>query len=374
MTNSGLTRIEVVVRWVAALTIALLVTGFVWTVSADHSAKKVRGSERAHQYAQGTADRIRLACSGSQAPAVYECIAKEIAASREDQRDEYDLSAQQQMADWAFWTMVIGSITTMITAWALWYVKGTLDETRAMTREAEKGTAAALLAAEAGHEANRMARGAQLNERMAARIAAAEARRERQKADERAEAAYALAEGTAKTAALALEESKRMADAVAEQVAVTRLGAERQLRAYLSVVKAVAYDFNNQNQPNFEVIIKNQGQTPAYEVRLYSRLNWTTDAPEDVAVEFSEPATKIGTVSGSSERAYTSASAGFRWPPGLYERIMIKKAVMVYSGVIVYRDAFRKRRFTTFMTYLNVDNIADDIAILTLASRGNNSN
>lgn len=150
--------------------------------------------------------------------------------------------------------------------------------------------------------------------------------------------------------------------------------ARRQLRAYLSVTKAFAYGMSPEKQPTFGVVIKNQGQTPAYRTRLFSRLNWTTDAPEDVTVDFPEPVVEIGTVSGGDERAYRSISAGSPWPPGLYQAVMSKQATLVYSGVIVYHDAFRKRRLTTFMAYLNIENVENDKADLILANRANHSN
>ncbi|HEX8468727.1 MAG TPA: hypothetical protein VF620_13080 [Allosphingosinicella sp.] len=360
MTSGKLSRVEVAVRIATTIALALLAIGFVWTVSAEHSAEKVRAHERAHQYAQGTLDRIERACRDIEVPTLYECVTKEIAASREAQRDEYDLSAQNQMADWAFWMMIVSAVTTAIAGWALWYVKGTLDETRAMAREAEKGTAAAVVAAQAGQEANRMVRSAQFHERIAARTAAGEARRERQRADARADAAYAIAE--------------RNADLVAQQVAVAKEAAERQLRAYLSVNNGFAYGMNPQRKPTSGVLIKNQGQTPAYKVRIFSMLNWTTDAPEDVVVRFTEPAIRIGTLTGGDAWTYQSETAGQPWPSGMYAAVMSKHAILVYSGVIVYHDVFRKRRLTTFKAFLNIENIADDNAGLTLATRGNQSN
>ena len=131
MAEKKLSKLEKLIRIGAAVGFALLAIGFVWTISAEHSAQRVHASEHAHQYASGTPDRVKRACDGVEAAAVLECVTKEVAASHEDQRSEYDLSAQNQMADWAFWMMAVSAVTMALTAWALWYVNGTLDETRA---------------------------------------------------------------------------------------------------------------------------------------------------------------------------------------------------------------------------------------------------
>ncbi len=191
---------------------------------------------------------------------------------------------------------------------------------------------------------------------------------------EKMERAVANSARSAKSAEDALVIASRNADAAAKHVQVSEDTAQRQLRAYLSVTRAFAYGMNAETQPTFGVVMKNQGQTPAYHVRLFSRLNWTTEGPENAVVNFEEPADNIGTVAGGGERTYRSASAGHPWPPGLYDAVMSKQAVLVYSGVIVYRDAFRKRRLTTFMAYLNIDELVANQADLALVNRSNHSN
>ncbi|MEA3000599.1 MAG: hypothetical protein QOK17_2432 [Sphingomonadales bacterium] len=275
-----------------------------------------------------------------------------------------DLCAQWKAADAAdfaanvaYWIglggILVAALTLAAAVAAALYARNAALETG-------KGAEAARNAVEAARDANRITRNAQMSERMAARAAAADARRDREIADKRAEAAYSIA--------------KRNAELVGEQVALAKEAAERQLRAYLSVNKGFAYGMNPQRQPTFGIVIKNQGQTPAYRVKIYSVLNWTTDAPEDVDVHFTEPFTKVGTLTGGEEWVYKSETAGQPWPPNLYTAVTSKQAILVYSGVIVYWDAFRKRRLTTFKAYLKIDNIVDDNAGLTLATRGNHSN
>jgi len=131
-----------------------LLVAFVWQLSAEHAKSALDARNYAKQYEAGAPSRIERACRGRQDSALIECIAEQVKAARENQRAEYDLGAQNQMADWAFWMMIVSTVTMVIAATALWYVKDTLSETRAMTREAEAGTQAARLAAEAGRAAN----------------------------------------------------------------------------------------------------------------------------------------------------------------------------------------------------------------------------
>jgi hypothetical protein len=120
-----------------------LLIAFVWRLSADYAEHSLDARHHAQQNASSARDRAQWACRRVEPLAVDECKAEQIAAARDDQRSEYDLSAQQQMADWAFWMMAVSAVTMAVAIWALWYVKGTLDETRAMTTEAKNTTAAA---------------------------------------------------------------------------------------------------------------------------------------------------------------------------------------------------------------------------------------
>jgi len=176
----------------------------------------------------------------------------------------------------------------------------------------------------------------------------------------------------AKTTELALKEARRTADAMTAQVEVSRTAAERQLRAYLSVRNAMAMGIKPERLPTFGIEIKNQGETPAYDVRIRSATLWTTESPERAVVHFTEPS-KMGTMSGGDDRTYRSRTAENAWPPGLYEAVMSEQAVLVYSGVITYRDIFRKVRRTTFMGYMEAHDIVDGSAVLSLTKRGNRS-
>jgi hypothetical protein len=78
--------------------------------------------------------------------------------NREEWRDEKDLEAQQEMARWAWWMMVASFASVLVTGVGVWFVKHTLDATRAAVKEAEKGTKAAADAVAATREANNLLR------------------------------------------------------------------------------------------------------------------------------------------------------------------------------------------------------------------------
>lgn len=139
------------IRIVFGLALAIVLALLVWTISSEYAQHSLKARGHAQQYAKDTPDRVQRACAGREAAALYECVAKEIEATREDQRSEYDLSAQNQMADWAFWMMVATIVTALLTGWALFYIKRTLDA----TREAVEDTSEATLAMK---EANKITR------------------------------------------------------------------------------------------------------------------------------------------------------------------------------------------------------------------------
>lgn len=62
---------------------------------------------------------------------------------REEWRNEQDLQAQWDMSRWAFWSAFAASIGVLITGVGVFYVRQTLEATRAAVEEAREGTKAA---------------------------------------------------------------------------------------------------------------------------------------------------------------------------------------------------------------------------------------
>lgn len=144
--NASSKKRENVVALALAVGVALVLAILIWQVSAHHTRSTEEARHRAQDHANGTERRIERACGGTEPAAMMECVAEQVAASREDQRAEYDLSAQQRMADWALLSMIAAVFTTALTAVALWFVKGTLEATQKAVEDTSTATDAMLAA------------------------------------------------------------------------------------------------------------------------------------------------------------------------------------------------------------------------------------
>lgn len=112
---------------VAGLLIMMVV---VWNVSSFQARTVYQAERAAAQYGQLTDDRIAQHCAAVEASSVPQCVAEQIRSTREDQRAEYDLGAQERMAEWSLWAMVYAGLTMALSAVAVALLKGTLDATR----------------------------------------------------------------------------------------------------------------------------------------------------------------------------------------------------------------------------------------------------
>lgn len=129
--------------------------------------------------------------------------------------------------------------------------------------------------------------------------------------------------------------------------------AKRQLRAYISADKIQALGFRPGGQQALGVLIKNSGQTPAYGVRVISRRQFSNMGPDRFRFRF-----------GEREEGFSYADLGpgqdfahinrhdEPMAPELYDAIVGGEIVLIFAGVIVYRDAFKKRHITMFRYYL----------------------
>ena len=109
-------------------------------------------------YERHASDKIRSTCLSGEGGDVSECITKVIKATNEDQRAQDDLVAQTEMATWAFWMLIATIVVTGITGLGVFYIWLTLKATQEMSREAARGTIAAVEAADASKDANSIIR------------------------------------------------------------------------------------------------------------------------------------------------------------------------------------------------------------------------
>ena len=107
-----------------------MVVAIIWHFASFQARSAYQAERAAAEYGQLTDDRIAQNCAGVEASRVLQCVAEQVAATREDQRAEYDLGAQERMAEWALWAMMSACLTTALSAVAVILLKGTLDVTK----------------------------------------------------------------------------------------------------------------------------------------------------------------------------------------------------------------------------------------------------
>lgn len=129
---------------IVALTAAYVAWG--WGLTSGQRAEADRTAYQRARYAEEYIDR---ACVGMDRAALIECIQDAINSSREDQRAEYDLNAQEEMARWAWWLLMTSVLTVFTAGIGIYYVQASLVEARTATmvnREIGEAQARAYLA------------------------------------------------------------------------------------------------------------------------------------------------------------------------------------------------------------------------------------
>jgi hypothetical protein len=218
-------------------------------------------------------------------------------AKATEKRAQDDLEAQQNMARYALWMFFATALTAVLTLAGILLIWRTLIHTRRaskyagvgarqarraaiasdlMAAEAAKATLAAVEANKAGQEANRLTLEAQRVARTTTRWEARKARQRERLADERAEAAYAIA--------------KENADAATRHVEVALQTSYAQLRPWLKLeVKGNVFRRLSEAEDiaSISVTITNAGASPALQagVTMAVRLVCSTDdlGPIDLA-------------------------------------------------------------------------------------------
>ena len=117
-----------------------------------------RNQERARieseHYAAQAADDLSKKCGGLGGADLRKCVYETAAAQRESERNESDLAAQWQTADWARLAAVVAGLQLIATIIGLVFIKGTLDATWKAVEDTSEAT-------DAMRESNTIAREAQ---------------------------------------------------------------------------------------------------------------------------------------------------------------------------------------------------------------------
>ena len=125
---------------------------------------------------------------------------------------------------------------------------------------------------------------------------------------------------------------------------------KRQLRAYLGIIPGGVDNFGDPTTQTFNYIVKNYGQTPAYDVFDFPSVPYMiqvngpviaspTERPKDVIATFTifpgreHPKRGIGTTIQKRENDLIASGTGYQ---------------LVYSGVIFYKDALGTDHYTRY--------------------------
>lgn len=131
--------------------LALLILAAVYGTGRLKGIAESEYERSSDTYASHAEQSIQERCLLLEPVAKANCIREVVEATREDERSERDLIAQSDMALWAFWMLVVSSITAAITGIGVVYIRSTLIKTGETNQ-------AAVAAAEAANETNRIMR------------------------------------------------------------------------------------------------------------------------------------------------------------------------------------------------------------------------
>lgn len=136
------------------------------------------------------------------------------------------------------------------------------------------------------------------------------------------------------------------------QTRVVQHTANRQLRAYVIYQKSDGIDLENTVQ-NFRVVIKNSGQTPAYDVTHKAAYILRVDNPtqefiEKIARELIAKAPGSICVLGGGEQLTLPSAPGFTLTPEQLAGIRSGTIVVYLVGEIRYVDIFGDSHLTTY--------------------------
>ena len=144
--------------------------------------------------------------------------------------------------------------------------------------------------------------------------------------------------------------------AMLEANSIARDGNERQLRANLSFRDIEVVGFLKGNRPQFKAVLWNAGQTPAYNVRQWSSAWPCEGQPSEHKIRFPKDIKSVSVI-GPAQRVHIQNGGEREAPQGvldeMIEWVISGQGTMVFAGVLTYRDAFGKRRISTFKCYIN---------------------
>jgi hypothetical protein len=137
---------------------------------------------------------------------------------------------------------------------------------------------------------------------------------------------------------------------------IMRRSARQQLRAYVSAVPDFIYSFDVKNSPKISFTMRNVGQTPAWDVSHRTEIFL---CPNPLPSNYKFPPL-TGAASAPTVLFPNVPFTGFKIASQPFSAIEIADinsgAVAIYViGKVQYRDAFKKKRWSTFASFVGAD-------------------
>lgn len=245
-------------------------------LSVGRISGRAEGEARSYSQIQSTyaANKIKD-CYAKPIVPIEECVADAIKTERADNRDEYDLAAQRQMAEWAKQLLGLSFIQLIVGGIGVGSVIFTIMQTQEVLK--------------------------------------------------RAGIANKIAEDTA----------------------------NRQLRAYVTTEDHAIAGFWRNGPTVLHLKVWNRGQTPAYNVRIWSTVTGTLVDPDNTKIfkKVDQNFRQSRAVIGPGQSIVHDNDCQSPLDEAVYIGVVLGEIKLVYGGVVTYRDAFGKRHFTTFKQF-----------------------
>ena len=160
-----------------------------------------------------------------------------------------------------------------------------------------------------------------------------------------------------------------------KSVDVAQDTAKRQLRAYVTLERCRARLVVGE-KVTATATLANQGQTPAYAVRMSVATGIVADKPEKFRLRFARVAGKTEPVHecdlGPGRKIDYPVTLGHPLTQSQYDQIIAGKLNLVMAGISSYRDAFGRLRRIVFRMALDPGDLDKKGKALMFASRANN--
>jgi hypothetical protein len=126
----------------AAVAVLASVSGalfYSYTIGNISGRLDTETSRHAARYEDATSKDINECYAKSDRAQVRECVNNAIKSSHENQRDEYDLQAQREMSNWAFWLLIVTVLHIPLTIGGLIALIKTIEQGRDANQISQHG-------------------------------------------------------------------------------------------------------------------------------------------------------------------------------------------------------------------------------------------